>query len=152
MDAVLEEALVELIGINEQVDTSEYGGSVAVTLAATHSGEWLKACLTTTEDGSGTVLTPAGTLFILDADPATTAGDASITAVERLAILAQIAYAAADWQSDANGATNCKILADGFHANSSLIALWFHEDAVSFNDVAGDDEQLELAFWYRRDS
>lgn len=152
MDAVLIEELVELIGINENVANTQYGESVSVALAATHSGEILKTCLTTTEDGAGSILTPAGTLFILDATTANAVGATTITAVERLTILARITYAATDWQSDANGGTNCKVIADGFHANGTLHALWFHEDATAFNDVAGDDEQLELAFWYRRDS
>jgi len=152
MDAVLLEELIELIGIDENVANTEYGASVSVALAATHSGEILKACLTATEDGSGSILTPAGTLFILDAATANAVGAAAITAVERLTVLARITYAAADWQSDVNGGTNCKVIADGFHANGTLHALWFHEDATAFNDVAGDDEQLEVAFWYRRDS
>lgn len=152
MDAVLIEELVELIGINENVANTQYGESVSVALAATHSGEILKTCLTTTEDGAGSILTPAGTLFILDATTANAVGATTITAAERLTILARITYAAADWQSDVNGGTNCKVIADGFHANGTLHALWFHEDATAFNDVAGDDEQLELAFWYRRDS
>ncbi len=152
MDAILIEELVELIGINENVANTQYGASVSVALAASHSGELLKSCLTTTEDGAGSILTPAGTLFILDAATANAVGAAAITAVERLTVLAQITYAAADWQSDANGGSNCKVIADGFHVNGTLHALWFHEDATAFNDVAGDDEQLELAFWYRRDS
>lgn len=152
IDAVLIEELIELIGIDEAVDQNEYGASVAVTLAATHSGELLKACLTSTEDGTGAVLTPTGTLLVLNADPSTAAGDASITAAERLDIIAQIQFSAASWQSDANGATNCKVLADSFEANSTLVMLWFHEDATGYNSAAGDDEQLELLVQYRRDS
>lgn len=153
---IYESALTELIGANEQVDQNDYGGSVAVTLGdgvRPCSGELLSFIFFATETGSGAVQTPAGTLLILDADPATTAGDTAITAAERVTILGHIAVAAADWQSDANGASafiyNKPV---PFHNLQTLYFLWFHSDATSFNDGAGDDEVLQVKAWYRRDS
>ena len=153
LDAMLEGGLTELIGINEQVDQNDYGGSVAVALAGTYSGEILSFAFYSTEDGTGAVQEPAGTLLILDADPAVSAGDTAITAAERVTVLGQVEVAAADWKSDANGASafiyNQPV---PFHELATLYFVWFHEDATSFNDGAGDDEQLEFDFWYRRDS
>lgn len=151
--ALLEGGLTELIGTNEQVDQNEYGGSVAVALAGTYSGEILNVTLYTTESGSGAVLTPAGTLFVFDADPTITNGDAAMTAAERVTVIGQISVSAADWKSDANGASVTvfdKPLS--FHALGTLHFVWFHEDATSFNDAGGDDEVLQFNFHFRRDS
>jgi len=150
---LLEGGLTELIGIDEQVDQNDYSGSVGVALAGTYSGEILSVSLYTTEDGSGAILEPAGTLFLLDADPAIASGDTAMTASERVTVVGQIEVLASDWKSDANGASaNIKIQPIPFHALSTLYFVWFHEDATSFNDAAGDDEQLEFNFWYRRES
>lgn len=148
-----EAGLSELIGIDEQVDQNEYGGSVEIPLGGVFSGEILSFCLYSTEGGAGAIQVPAGTLFILDADPAISAGDAAMTGAERTTVLAQVSVAASDWKADANGAS--VFICDSpvpFHAASSLFFVWFHEDAASFNDGGTDDEQLEFNFWYRRDS
>lgn len=149
--ALEEGGVTELVGINEQVDQDEYGASVGVALGNTYSGEILSVTLYSTEDGSGTVQTPAGKLLILDADPATSAGDTALAAAEWPTVIGIIAVAAADWLVDANGAA-CFIANQPvpFHALATLYFVWFHEDATSLNDVAGDDEQLEFNFWYSR--
>lgn len=153
---ITETALTELVGKDEQVDQNDYGGSVAVTLGdgvRPVSGELLSFAFFSTEEGTGAVQTPAGTLLILDADPAVSAGDTSITAAERLTVLGHVSIAAADWQTDANGGSN--FVYDQpvpFHNLQALYFVWFHEDATSYNDGAGDDEVLEVKAWYRRDS
>jgi hypothetical protein len=153
---ITETALTQLIGSDEQVDQNDYGTSVAVTLGdgvRPCSGELLSFMFFSLESGSGAVQIPAGTLVILDADPAASAGDTAVSAAERVTILGQVAVAAADWQSDANGASafiyNRPV---PFHNLQTLYFLWFHEDATSFNDSAGDDEILQVKAWYRRDS
>ncbi len=153
---IYETALTELIGADEQVDQNDYGVSAAVTLGdgvRPCSGELLSFIFFSTETGTGAIQTPAGTLLILDADPATTAGDTSITAAERVTVVGHIPVTAADWQSDANGASafiyNKPV---PFHNLQTLYFLWFHEDATSYNDGAGDDEVLQVKAWYRRDS
>ena len=151
--AMQEIGLTELIGVDEQVDQDDYGASVGVSFGENRSGEFLSFMFYSTEDGTGAVQEPAGTLLILDADPAIAAGDTSMTAAERVTVLGQVEVAAADWKSDANGASafiyNRPV---PFHSLSSVYFVWFHEDATSFNDGAGDDEQLEFNAWYRRDS
>lgn len=145
--------LTELIGTDEQVDQNDYGGSVGVALAERASGEILSFTFYSRMTGSGSVQTPAGTLLILDADPAVSAGDTSIAAAERQTVIGQVVVAAADWQADANGASACITGTPiPFHALETLYFVWFHEDATSYNDAGGDDEILEFNFWYRRDS
>ena len=150
-----EGGLTELVGINEQVDQSDYSGSVAVTLDATipRSGEILSVCLYSTEDGSGAVQTPAGRLLVLDADPAVSSGDTSITAAEWVTVLGHIKVLSGDWLTDANGGiAYVHDVPIPFHDLNTLYFVWFHEDATSLNSAAGDDEQLQMNCWYRQDS
>lgn len=152
-DAILEGGLTELIGINEQVDQNEYCASVGVALGGTYSGEILSVCLYSTEDGTGAVQTPEGWLYLLDADPATSAGDTSITAAERVTVTGRWKIETTDWETDANGGT--AYIFDTpvpFHALSTLYFVFKLLSATSINSAAGDDEQIEFSFWYRRDS
>lgn len=150
---ILEGGLTELIGVDERVDQNEYGASVGVALAATYSGEILSFTLTTSESGTGAVLTPTGKLYIFDADPTIAAGDVSMTTAERRTVLGKVHVSAGDWTADANGATAYIVDTPvAFHALGTLYFAWWHEDAVSFNDAAGDDEQLQFDFEFRRDS
>ena len=153
---ITEIGVTELVGADEQVDQNDYGGSVALTLGdgiRPVSGEFLAFCFYTRETGTGAVLSPAGTLLLLDADPAVSAGDTAITAAERITVLAHVTVAASDWITDANGGSvyiyNQPI---PFHNLQTIYAVWFHEDATSFNDGAGDDETLDFNAWYRRDT
>jgi hypothetical protein len=151
--AMREIGLTELVGINEQVDQNDFGGSVGVEFGEDITGELLSFTFYATEDGSGDVQDSAGWLIILDADPATTAGDTALTAAERVTIIGQVEVEAGDWITDANGGSAC--IYDQpipFHAVDALYFVWFHTDATSLNDGAGDDEQLEFNAWYRRDS
>lgn len=153
---ITELGLSNLIGADQQVDQNDYGASVALTLGdgvRPVSGEFLSFLFYTAETGSGAVQTPAGTLLLLDADPAVSAGDTSITAAERFTVVGQIRVLASDWISDANGGS--AFIHDQplpFHSLTALYAVWFHEDTASFNDAGGDDETLQFNAWYRRDS
>jgi hypothetical protein len=155
-DQIREAGLTELVGKDEQVDQNDYGGSVAVSIADNGqpvSGEILSFVFYSTEEGSGSVQTPDGVLLILDADPATSAGDTSITAAEHQTVLGKVDLETADWHTDANGGV--AMIHDvpvPFHHLTNLYLLWFHENATGLNDGAGDDEVLEVNFWYRRDS
>jgi len=153
-ETLTEGGLTELVGINEQVDQNDFGGSVAVALPAPRvSGEILQFTFYATEDGSGAVQDSAGRLLIFDANPATTAGDTALTAAEWVTLIGVVKVEATDWITDANGGAAC--ITDTpivFHALSALYFVWFHDDATGLNDAAGDDEQLEFNFWYRRDS
>lgn len=156
---VKECGLTELVGINEQVDQGEIGASVGIAVpdipenrASDPSGEILSVTLYLTEDGTGTLFAADGTLIILDADPASSAGDASLSAAEAVTVLALVPVVDADWLANATGYIANKIVAIPFHTGTTLYFVWFHQDATSLNDVAGDDFQLEMNCWYRRDS
>lgn len=153
MSAMLEGGLTELVGINEQVDQNDYCGSVGVSLGGSYSGEILSVAFYATEDGTGAVQDSAGILYVLDADPSISSGDTAMSAAARVTVIGKIAIGAADWDTDANGglAYICNQPIP-FHAASTLYFAWKHLDATSLNDAAGDDEQLEFNFWYRRES
>ena len=148
---VAEMGITELIGINEQVTASQYGATVSITLEA--PGEIIKVCLVATEDdagGGGVVFTPAGDLILFDADPAISADDATITNAERLTIVAIMTFAAAQYQSDANGAMNCQPTTEIFHT-SLMFATWHSATGeTQWNSAGADDEQLEFNMWYSR--
>jgi len=88
--AILESGVTELIGVDERVDQNEYSGSVAVPLAATCSGEIVQVTLISRQ--AGAPLTPQGTLFFLDADPAVSPGDTAMTAAEHLTVIGRAAH------------------------------------------------------------
>jgi hypothetical protein len=150
---ILELGLTELIGADEKVDQNDYSGSVAITLGAQPvSGELLAFAFYSTESGSGAVLQPTGKLMLLDADPAVASGDTALTAAEHVTVLAIVDVAAGDWVADAAGAV--AYIVDTpvvFHSLATIYAVWKHTLATSYNDAAGDDEQLRFNAWYRRD-
>jgi hypothetical protein len=151
--AICETGVTELIGKDEAVAQNKYSASVGVEIGTEVSGEILHVTLYTRETGSGAVLQPNGVLFVPDTDPASAAGDAALTAAERITIIAQIEVETTDWKADANGASASIFTKPvAFHALSSLYFVWFQEHATGFNDAAGDDETLHLNAWYRRDS
>jgi hypothetical protein len=150
---ILEGGLTELIGINEQVDQNDYSGSVEVTLLHAASGEILSVAFYSTEDGSGAVQEPEGWLYVFDADPAIASGDTAMTAAERVTVLGRVKVESGDWETDANG--GLAYIYDTpipFHHLASLFFAFKLTSATSMNSAAGDDEQLEFNFWYRRDS
>ena len=148
---LIEGGLTELVGINEQVDQNDYSGSIGVALAAACSGEIQQFCFYATEDGTGAVQDSAGVLIIMDADPSIASGDTAMTAAERVTVIGQVFVTAGDWVTDASGGSafiyNQPV---AFHSLATLYFVWFHQDATSLNDAAGDDEQLEFNFHYQR--
>ena len=154
-DHIREVGLTEIIDKDDQVDQNDFSASVALAVNIDDlpfSGELLSLVLVTSETGSGAVLTPAGTLILLDADPNVSAGDTALTLAEWQTAIGWVEIAAADWISDANGGLVFKQIAVPFHQLGTIYAVWFHEDATSFNDAAGDDEEMHLNLWLRRDS
>ena len=152
-EPIVETGLLELAGADEQIDQNDYTAAVEFAPDGLISGEILHVTLYTTETGSGAILTPAGTLLILDADPGHASGATALSAAARVTVIGAIPVSASDWQSDANGAsatiTDTPI---AFEEVDSLWFVWFHEDATSINSAAGDDEVLRMNAWLRRDS
>jgi hypothetical protein len=150
---VSEGGLTELVGTDEEVKQNEYGGSVAVALGGAYSGTITQVMLLTSESGTGSILTPSGRLFIFDADPSISSGASAIPVLSWPFVIADIRVASSDWDSDANGAVAAVLDQPvDFHELSTLYFAWLHKDATSFNDAAGDDEQLRFNFWYQRSS
>jgi hypothetical protein len=154
-DEIREVGLTEIVDKDDQVDQNDFSATADLTVGVAGlvaSGEFLSVVLVTTELGSGAVLTPAGKLILLDADPNTTAGDTALTAAEWKTAIGYVDVDTGDWVSDANGGLAFLQIAIPFHELTTVYAVWFHEDATSFNDAAGDDEELHINLWYRRDS
>jgi hypothetical protein len=68
-------------------------------------------------------------------------------------VIGKVDVVAGDWHVDGNGGVAYPTFNPvPFHEVSALYFAWFHEDAVDLNDNAGDEEILEVNFWYRRES
>lgn len=154
-DEIREIGLTELVGINEEVNTSDFSASVSKDMtrasSAPVSGEFLSFIFFATEDDAGSVQDSAGRLIILDADPAVASGDTALAATEWVTVIGTVTVTASDWITDANG--GAAYIYDQpvpFHAVSTLYFTWYHEDATDLNDGATDDEQLEFNAFYKR--
>ena len=147
-DGIRELGLTELIGINEQVDQNDYSGSVDVDVSPgpqPASGVIHQWMFYQTEDSGGAILSPAGTLYILDADPAVASGATAMTAAEWVTVLGTVDVLASDWSADAAGSiATIKDQPVWFHALSTLYFTFKLTSATSINSAAGDDEQLEF--------
>lgn len=155
-DPVREAGVTELIGKDEKVDQNDYSGSVGVTLAnGGGSGKILGVALYSTEEGTGTVLTQAGKLLVLDADPAVASGDVALTVAEFKTVIAAVDIAAADWVGGVTDGGAVAIWADHdipFHDLSALHFTFKNEGATAINSDAADDEYLHFNFWYQLES
>jgi len=147
-DGIRELGLTELVGVDEQVDQNDYSGSVAIDISPAPtpaSGVIQQWMFYQTEDGTGAILSPAGTLYVLDADPDVSSGDTSLTAAEWVTIVGEIDVEAGDWSADANG--SIAVIKDQplwFHSLSTLYFVFKLTSATSINSAAGDNEQLEF--------
>jgi len=152
---IVEMGLTELIGINEAVAQNQYGASVGVALGGTYSGELLNIALYSSEDDTGQIIAEAGRLYVFDADPTVAAGDANLAAADWPTMIAAVDIAAGDWKEEAAGGLGATVSMPTtilFHPLATLYFAYYHQGATTWNDAAGDDEQLELNVWYRRDS
>ncbi len=140
----------EIIGTDEQVDINKYAASFSVDLAGTYSGEIFQFIMTST---GGDTIKPSGNLIVFDEDPSVSLNDSSVLEANQIHEIGHISVSTYDWISDGNGARVC-INKDPimFHPLSTLYFTWQHTYDLSYNDDSGDDEQLRMRFWYRRDT
>lgn len=150
--AVIEQGVIELVGINETLLISGYSDEVEVILATPSSGEILKVCLIATEDATGAILKSTGTLFFFKSDPTVILDAPLLDPADWPLIFAHIPVLTEDWISETSGGIACFVRADSFPVLSSFFLVWFHTLGTSINSLTGDDEQLEVNIWYRRDS
>ena len=153
---IKEFGLQAMVTKDQQIDDGDVSQTVDITLqqgseTEAASGVILSWMFVTAETGSGAVLTPAGRLFIFNADPNTTSGDTDFAAAgaEHKTLVGVIKVAASDWVSDASGGV--AFIYDQpvyFHQLATLYLVWEHADATAINSAAGDDETLDLNAWW----
>jgi len=153
--AIAEAGATELIDKDDaEVAQNEFGKSVAVSLGGTYSGEILSWIVVQTELGSGAILSDlAGELWVFDADPGISAGDADITAAEAQTLIGVIAVSNSNLIAE--GVAGVVFIPDKpmpFHALATLYIAFRSSGSTAINSSAGDDEEVHLNFWYRRDS
>ena len=148
---VFEIGLTELIGIDEEVNTDDMSGSVAVTVGPNGpvSGTF-KAFAFISSDGA--ILEPTGALIILDADPAVSSGDTAMTVAEYQSVVGIVNVASGDWlTADANAAVAYVMDEIPFHSVETLYFVFDYTLATDFNDGSGDDELLQVNAWFQRE-
>ena len=158
LNGLIEAGVTALIGKDDaEITAGEYTNTADFALSADldESGEILSVLLVSSESGSGAVQTPAGVLYFFDADPDTSAGDTALVAagVEHKTLLGFVTINSTDWVSDASGGAAFKAVSIPFHITATIYAVF--QTAVgagAINSAVGDDEMIDLNFWYRRDS
>ncbi len=155
--AILETSFLELIGEDstEVSASGDYSNTADFALGATMSGEILSFLLVSHENGSGEVQTGKGVVFFFDADPNIVAGATAMAAIgaEHATLIGMVQIEASEWDEDASGASVVKTVAIPFHAISTIYAVYRNTDTVAlWNSAAGDNEVLDMRFWFRRDS
>ena len=153
--AIAEAGATELIDKDDaEVAQNEFGKSVAVSLGGTYSGEVLSWIVVQTELGSGAILSDlAGELWVFDADPGISAGDADITAAEAQTLIGVITVSNSNLYAE--GVAGVVFIPDKpmpFHALATLYIAFRSSGATAINSASGDDEEVHINFWYRRDS
>ena len=148
--------VLELVGKDEEVNTSDWGEDIAFTLRPEDvSGEVLGINLVgrlfsaTGGTTGANIPVPAGKLFFFDADPGLSVGDTELTSGIHDNIIGEVVVAASDWYLDAKGSAAYFDNPIAFYSLKTLYMAWFHTDATDINDATDDDEVLEMVFRYR---
>lgn len=155
---VVEGGLTELVGKDEALSATKYSASVGVTIDTADqgiSGEIVSVLLVALENGAtGAILPTAGRLYVFDTDPANAADAAALAASGEThkTLIGSVKIASTDWGTDANGGAAYASVAIPFH-NVKTLYFVFQADsgATTINSAAGDDEELHLNFWFRRE-
>ena len=145
-NGILETGLIELVGVDEQVDQNDWSGSVDFDIGS--SGYFVAFALIST---GGDEIQAEGKLYILDADPAISSGDTSITAAEAKTVVGVVDVASDDWDSDDNHAI--AYITDTivpFHSMDQVYFAFRLTSATSLNSAGGDNELLQLNAWYEK--
>ena len=157
---VHETGITQIIGKDDaEVSISgDYSSTADLVLANSPglaSGVLLGFQLTSLESGSGAVQTGTGVVFFFDADPDTTSGDTALAAAgaDHKTAIAIVAIAAGDWNTDGSGAVAHKEVNIPFHNLATIYCVYRNTDGTAvWNSLSGDDEELHINVWYRRDS
>lgn len=146
---LVDTGLLTLVGKDEALTQNKFCNDVEFNLNATKMCGCIKhIVLYSTEIGSGSTVEPAGTLYILKAEPTITANSTDdLTASDWLNVLDFHSVVAADWHALSTGGS--VYVLDGLdipvEASDQYGRLWlafFMSSNTPFNDAAGDDEIL----------
>ena len=140
---VFETGVIELVGINEQIDQNDYGAHVTQNFHG--SGMVVGAVF---HSSGGDILQVTGKLLFFNNAVSVAAGDTAITVAERNELIGWIEVDS-NWQADANGASQCIPVQKAIsYDTNGLYLVWFHESATSLNSAAEDDELLTVNLLY----
>ena len=152
MGDILEAGITELIGVDTAaIAQNAFSASVEVALPQTRLRQGIIRSLGFYINGAAVALSPAGELFLLDADPAVAAADTDLAAAEWLTIFGNVPMVNADVISDGTPNGGLALYHDlyiPFHMVDSIFLVFKLTSATAFNSAGGDDESLSVNFWY----
>lgn len=144
--------MIELIGKDEAITQNHYCASVAVPVSVAAMGYRLTNVIYfSEEDGSGSVQTPAGTLFLYLDDPAIAANDAAQGQADWQQVIYYNTIASASWVTDAGGGvlfSGVDVLLPIPADAQNFYASFYMTSAAGINDAEGDDEIISFGLVY----
>ena len=146
---IFKSGLLSLVAAAESVAQNKFGASVAMALFPTQSGQIRQVSLYATEVGAGDIEDSAGVLYIFDADPSVSAGDANLTPSAHKMVIGTVDVGAGDWTVDTSGGVASELMCCHPVYFDEVDALYFafkNEDA----NAIGADEVLDLYVHYER--
>jgi hypothetical protein len=148
----LESGIVEIIGVDEQVNTNQFAASVAINLLHDRNKTGVIRSIGFFLNGAAVGLSPSGVLLIMDEDPNVSAGDTDLAVGEWASILGHVNLVNADVISDGTPTGGVVVYADdlriSFHNSDDLYIVFKLTSATQFNSEAADNESLSCNIWY----
>ena len=145
-------AATSIIGQDDQVSADQFSNSAKLDLKGNrHSGEIVQVHMTM----SGTVATlnTQGDIIFLSADPAVSAGDASLTAAEWETVIGTVSVTTAEWVSIGNAGVMSKSLSIPFHPVDAIwVVFLVATGETQINSAAGDNEVVKVSLQIRKES
>lgn len=151
MGDILEAGMTEIIGEDEQVAQNQFAASAEVALAQTRHRQGVIRSVGFYFNAPAPAISPAGELLFLDADPAVAAADTDLLEAEWLTMFGNVPLANADVIKDATATGGIALYHDlyiPFHMMGSIWLVFKLTSATQYNSAGGDNETLDVNFWY----
>lgn len=133
---------VPLLALTDALAQNEFTASVKLEVAVGQNLKHRRAYITkillaTGKAGTGTVRTPALTLYFFHTDPAITLADTDLTDTQRSYIVGKIVIFAGNWHTDANGADLIVRDLEALSLNGDA-DLWMAVKSTDATTIVGD--------------
>ena len=144
------ETEVELVGADETIVLGLYGQEAEINFGypTGAAGVIDSVCLFASAVATGTIQDSAGSVMFWNTDPALTAGGETITTTALNELVAEVTFYASDWITSSSRYFACKDPAAKFGRMDTLYVAWKHSDSTTLNDVAADNDVIDVNVIY----